>query len=316
MRRSIVIAVLVSVVSIAAAGASLTVQLDYLANANHVPLYFGVEAGVFAARGLTVDLVVPTNVSYPVRLAAERAVDIALTPQINYLMARAEGLPLVAVGVLIDHSLGGLLALGDRGVATLADLAGRPIGYSLAPLEPALWRAMFSCVGLPAEDVDLINIGYSTRNALLAGTVDAIGAFRNVELVLPEIRDRQPVFFAQEDFCVPETYDLVFVANPDVVRDRREDVAAFLDGVAESIRATRENPQAALTALFHSFPELDGEADRLSFEATLPLYANDVRTGDPVVWMDMQHFLVQAGLMPGELPFESLVATDLSTTAP
>jgi putative hydroxymethylpyrimidine transport system substrate-binding protein len=316
MRRSIVMAALVSVVSIVAAGAPLAVQLDYLANANHVPLYFGVEAGLFAARGLTVDLVVPTDASYPVRLAAARTVDLALTPQINYLMARAEGLPLVAVGVLIDHSLGGLLALGDRGVAWLADLAGRPIGYSLAPLEPALWRAMLSCVGVPAEDVDLISIGYNTKSALLAGTVDAIGAFRNVELVLPEIRDRRPVFFAQEDFCVPETYDLVFVANPDVVRERREDVAAFLDGVAEAIRATRENPQAALAALFHAFPELDGEADRLSFEATLPLYADDVRVGDPAVWMEMQRFLVEAGLVPGELPFESLVAVDLLPTGP
>ncbi len=309
-------AILLSAAPLVVAAAPLTVRLDYLANANHVPLYYGVEAGLFAARGLAIDLVVPTDVSEPVRLAATRTVDLALTPQINYLLARAEGLPLVAVGVLIDHSLGGLLALGDQGVASLADLMGRPIGYSLAPLEPALWRAMFSCVGIAPEDVDLVNVGLNTKNALLIGTVGSIGAFRNVEFVLPEIQERDPIFFAQEDFCVPETYDLVFVAHPDVVRERRLDIVAFLDGVAESIRATRGDPWVAFVALTRAFPELDGEADRRSFEATLPLYADDVRLTDPTVWVEMQRFLLGAGLVSEELPFESLVAVALMPALP
>jgi putative hydroxymethylpyrimidine transport system substrate-binding protein len=314
VRRLVVLAVLVGAASSIVAGGPLTVRLDYLANANHVPLYYGVEAGFFAARGLAVDLLVPRDASDPVQLAATRTADLALTPQINYLMARAAGLPLIAVGVLIDHSLGGLLALEDRGVTSLADLAGRPIGYSLAPLEPALWRAMFSCVGIPPKDVDLVYVGFNTKNALLIGTVAAIGAFRNVELVQPEIQDRSPVFFAQEDFCVPETYELVFVANPALVEERREDVARFLDAVDESIRETRENPEAALAALFRAFPELDGEADRQSFEATLPLYAVDAHLTDPTVWMEMQRFLVESGLVAAEIPFESLVLNPESAT--
>jgi putative hydroxymethylpyrimidine transport system substrate-binding protein len=311
--RLLVLLVVVAVASIpACGGTSLIVCLDYLPNPNHVPLYAGLDAGAFAARGLNVDLLVPGNPSDPVKLVAARTVDIALTPQINYLIARAEGLPLVAIGVLIDHSLGGLLAIADRGVTTLADLAGRPIGYSLAPLEPALWRTMLACAGVEDADVDLVNVGFNTVAALLVNSVDAVGAFRNVEAIQVELVGRQPVFFAQEDFCVPETYDLLFVVHPDLVLERRADLAAFLDAVAESVRLTREAPDAALAALFRALPELDDEVDRRSFAATLPLYADDAHLDDPAVWEEVQRFLVDAGLVGSAAPFESLVVTDLA----
>ncbi len=314
--RGLVLALGVVMVAVTASAASLSVRLDYLANANHVPLYFGIESGEFTARSLDVDLLVPTDASDPVRYAAERRVDLALTPQINYLMARAEGIPVIAVGVLIDRSLGGLLALGDQGIASLADLAGRPVGYSLAPLEPALWRTMLASAGIPSDEIDLVNVGLSARSALLTGTVGAIGAFRNVELVLPEIAARQPVFFAQEDYGVPKTYELVFVANSDLASERRAEIAAFLDGVTASVRATREAPQDALGALFHAYPELDDEADRLAFAATLPLYADDARSTDPAVWVEMERFLAASRLIAGELPYESLVDPDLMSTRP
>ncbi len=316
--RLVLVSVLLATFAASAWGspAPLTVCLDYLPNPNHVPLYFALDSGAFAARGLDVDLVVPASASDPAKLAAAHAADIALTPQINYLIARAEGLPLVAVGVLIDHSLGGLLALSDRGIERLSDLAGRPIGYSLAPLEPALWRAMLACAGVDAPAVDLVNVGFNTVTALLAGSVDAIGAFRNVEAIQVELYGHAPVFFPQEAFCVPETYDLVFVAHSDLVRERRADVVAFLDAVEESIGATRRSPDEALATFFHAFPELDDELDRRSFAATLPLYADSVRLDNPTTWADVQRFLVDAGLLGEEAPFESLVAANLFPIGP
>ncbi len=312
--RCVVVAL--SLASLAACAAPLTVCLDYLPNPNHVPLYVALDSGLFAARGLDVDLVVPAGASDPAKLAAVRSADVALTPQINYLIARAEGLPLVAIGVYIDHSLGGLLALGDRGVSSLTDLAGRPIGYSLAPLEPALWTAMFACAGVAPADVDLVNVGYNTVAALLAGSVDAIGAFRNVEAIQVGLYGRTAVFFPQEDFCVPETYDLILVANRDLVAERGADLASFLDAVNESIAATRQAPDAALASFLRFYPELDDELDRRSFAATLPLYAEDVRQTDPTVWSNVQRFLVSVGLLDNEAPFASLVSIDLVSAAP
>jgi putative hydroxymethylpyrimidine transport system substrate-binding protein len=297
--------------SASATGATLRVGLDFFPNPNHVPLYLALEAGSFARAGLDVDLVVPANPSDPVKLTAAGSLDLCLTPQINYLIARSEGLPLIAVGALIDHTLGGLLCLARDGIASLADLAGKRIGYALEPLEPILWRTMLECAGVDAGDVQLINVGYNTVVSLLSGGVDAVGAFRNFEPIEVELLGEPTVFFPQEAYCIPSTYDLLFVANPRVVADRGSELAAFLRVVAEAVDATRSDPAAAFDAFLAAQPDLDDELNRRAFDATLPLYASSVRHDDPAIWEGMVEYLTANGLLAQPMPLETLYVTSL-----
>ena len=285
---------------------ALCVGLDFFVNPNHVPLVVGQQHGYFAEEGLEVEWFVPANPSDPVKLAASRAVDIALTPQINYLIARSEGLPLIAIGALVDHGLGGLLSLKGHGVETIDDLRGRRIGYSLAPLEPILWRTMLGCAGIAEDEIQLINVGYSTMQALLAGNVDAVGAFRNFEPIQAELEGRDPIFFPQEAYCIPATYELILVVHPDLVADRGEELAVFLRALSRGIERTTSEPVAAFAAFLDAYPDLDDELNRRSFEATLPLYADGARHDDADVWSAMRDYLADNGLIGEQLPLEEL----------
>jgi len=284
---------------------SLRISLDFFPNPNHVPLYVAIE------RGLDADLIVPANPSDPVKLAAARTVDVALTPQINYLIARSEGLPLVAIGALVDRNLGGLLAIRDRGIGAIGDFAGRLIGYSLAPLEPILWETMLACEGVSIEEVDLINVGYATVASLLAGSVDAIGAFRTFEPFQLERQGATSVFFAQEEHCVPTTYDVVLVAHPDLLDERAADLRNLLDALADGIAETRAAPGSAFEAFVRANPDLDDELHRRAFEATLPVYATGARHDDPTVWEDLQGYLFDNELVGVELPLHTLYTAEL-----
>jgi len=286
-------------------------SLDFFINPNHVPLVVAQEAGLFAEAGVEVDLFVPANPSDPVKLAASRAVDIALTPQINYLIARSEGLPLVAVGALIDCGLGGLLSLRDHDIEAIEDLRGRQIGYSLAPLEPILWRTMLACAGIGEEDVELVNVGFSTMQALLTGSVDAIGAFRNFEPIQAELEGADPIFFPQEAYCIPETYELIFVVHPDVIAQRSDVLVGFLRAVAEGIERTKSDPAHALEVFLSAHQDLDDELNRRAFEATIPLYAEGAHHDDVSVWSAMHSYLAGHGLIDEQLPIEGLFTSAL-----
>lgn len=292
-------------------GRPLRVSLDFFPNPNHVPLYVATEEELFSDRGLEVELIVPANPSDPVKLAAARTFDIALTPQINYLIARAEGLPLIAVGALIDRSLGGLLALGGDGIASIEDLSGRRIGYSLTPLEPILWESMLDCGGVSIDEVDLINVRYATVAALLSGAVDAIGAFRNFETIQVELRNEEPVFFPQEAYCVPETFDIILVVHPDLIAEREPELRAFLEALSEAIARTREDPASAFSRFLDAQPDLDDELNRRAFDATLPLFAAGLGHDAPEIWTELQSYLRSNGLMSAELPLEGLYTTAL-----
>lgn len=289
----------------------LRVSLDFFVNPNHIPLVVCRELGFFAEEGLEVEWFVPADPSDPVKLAASRAVDVALTPQINYMIARSEGLPLIAIGALIDHGLGGLLSLRQHGVETIDDLRGKRIGYSLTPLEPILWESMLDCGGVSIDEVDLINVRYATVAALLSGAVDAIGAFRNFETIQVELRNEEPVFFPQEAYCVPETFDIILVVHPDLIAEREPELRAFLEALSEAIARTREDPASAFSRFLDAQPDLDDELNRRAFDATLPLFAAGLGHDAPEIWSELQSYLRSNGLMSAELPLEGLYTTAL-----
>lgn len=304
-RRAFVAALLIALLAPSGAAAPVVrLMLDFLPNPNHVPIYAALAQGLF--EGIEVEVLVPGDPSAPARLAAAGAVDVALTPQINHLIARDEGLPLVAIAALIGSPLGGLLSLRSAGIADLADLRGKRVGYSLEPLEPALWRTMLASVGVGAGEVELVNVGVSTLPALLGRHVDAIGAFRNYESIQVALLGEEPVFFPQEGYGVPWTYELVLVASADAVETRGNDLRALVDGLAAGIAFTRAHPEEAFAAFLRAWPELDDELDRQAYAATLPLYADGARHDDPSVWEALQAYLLENEVTVLAFPPEEL----------
>lgn len=289
-----------------ALAAPFRIVLDFYPNPNHVPLVVARERGLFREVGVEVELMVPSDPSAPAKLVALRGAELGLTPQFNYLLARDAGLPLLAVGALIDGGLGGLLALDEAGVRTLADLRGKKIGYSLEPLEPALWRTMLLAAGLGPRDYTLVYTGLATLPALLSGAVAAIGAFRNYEPIAAELSGFTPRFFPQEAYGVPDTYELLFIAHPAVVRERGEEVRAVLRALAEAVRRTREDPDGAFALFLRAYPELDDELNRRSFALTLPLYADGLRHDDRARWLAAEGYLAASGLLRGRFTPEEL----------
>lgn len=311
MKRILWLAVGVALILAMPSLAVVRVSLDFFANPNHIPLYVALDRGYFSDEGIEIDIFVPANPSDPVKLAAARAVEVALTPQINYLIARGEGLPLIAVGALIDHPLGGLVALRGEGIERIDDLAGRRIGYALEPLEPVLWQTVLDCAGADRAAVEMINVGYNTVVALVTGNVDAIGAFRNYEVLQIEELGYDPVFFPQEAFCVPTTYELILVVHPEFIAERREAAASFVRALSHGIDWTLDHPEEALRLFFDRFPDLDDALNRRSFEATLPLYAVGARHDDADVWEILQAYLAVQGLMMNAFPVGELYTPEL-----
>ncbi len=301
--------VLLWVASLGSAGGEFRIVLDFYPNPNHVPLYVAQELGFFRDQGVEVELVVPSDPSAPAKLVAAKAGEMGLTPQINLFLAKDEGLPLIAVGALIDGALGGLLGLREHGVEKLADLKGKRIGYSLEPLEPVLWRTMLASVGLRPGEYELVYTGMSTLPALLSGAVAAIGAFRNYEPLAAELQGFTPVFFPQEDYGVPNTYELVFVVHPELLGKRPAEVRAVLRAIALGVEYVRAHPEESFALFTGVFPELADELNRRSFAVTVPLYAVGLRHDEQGRWEEMQAFLLATGMIARALPLRELYTT-------
>lgn len=303
---AILLAILLATPLPAAAQERLTVLLDWFINPDHAPLILAEARGEFAARGLEVELIAPADPSAPPRLVAARQGDVAVTYQPSLYQQVDEGLPVVRVGTLVGSPLNSLVTLADGPIATLEDLAGATVGYSVGGFEDALLGRMLDSVGLSLDDVTLVNVNFALTPALLSGRVDAvIGAFRNFELTQIRLEGREGRAFLPEEHGVPSYEELIYIVREDRADDAA--VARFLEATAAATGWMKANPEAAEALFFEAEPDIDDALNRQAFVDTLDKFADDPGALDADAYRRFAGFMEAAGLVE-DLP-------DLSTYA-
>ena len=99
--------------------------LDFYVNPDHVGIYEGLDAGTFADAGLDVRPRVPSDPSAPIKQVASGQVDLAISYEPEVILAREQGLDVVAVAALVHGPLTSLISLPEAGIEEPADLAAR-----------------------------------------------------------------------------------------------------------------------------------------------------------------------------------------------
>ena len=307
--RTILLALLLLFPAPAFAADKLTVLLDWYVNPDHAPIIIAQEMGFFAEQGLEVTIVQPANPTDPPKLVAagQAAIGLSYQPQLHLMVD--EGLPLVRVGTLVTAPLNCLLVRDDGSAATLADLKGKKIGYSLAGFEPALLSAMLASAGLAITDVELINVNWSISPSLISKQVDAvIGAFRNFELTQMELAGIKGRCFYPEESGVPAYDELVYVANRGSLGNPL--IRQFLAATEKAANYIVNHQEETWRIFSGTAPELQDELIRRAWVDTLPRLSLQPAALDSGRYARFQDFLVKAGLVKNVHPV-SHFAVDL-----
>lgn len=289
----------------ASAGERLTVLLDWYVNPDHAPLYVALEKGMFAARGLTVELIAPANPNDPPKLVAAGKADIAISYQYQHQVQVDQGLPLVRIATLIATPLNCLVVAADSGIASPAGLKGKKVGYSVGGFETTLLQAMLEREGVKIDEVELVNVNFSLAPSLLSGQVDGVvGAFRNFELNQMMLEKRPGRAFYVEEYGIPAYDELIVVAARDQLADPR--LRAFVDALEEGVRFLVNHPEESW-ALFigNGRGQLDDELNRLAWRDTLTRFALRPGALDRRRYLRFAEFLRQRGMVSAIPPLDS-----------
>jgi len=270
----------------------VTLMLDWFPNPDHVPVYVALEKGFFAAGGLEVELQVPADPNDPLKLVAAGRVDFAVSYQPSVIIARSEGLPILTIGVLIEHPLSTIMYLRESKITKPSDFKGKKVGVSVSPLYDALFEAVAEKGGLRKEDYQLINVGFNLTPALLSKQVDAVvGAFKNYEKIQAELEGAQVDILPLEENGVPDFYELVLITSDSHVSKRSKIVDGFMRGLAQGIEFTLTNPDQAFAIFLDKNPDLRDELNKRAFDATLPYFPKG-QAQSAEKWIVFQDFML------------------------
>ena len=275
----------------------VTLMLDWFPNADHVPLYAAQQTGIFKQHGLDVELLAPADPNDPLKLVAAGKYPFAVNYQPSVTIARSQGLPVKAIGVLVEHPLNTISFLKESGIKTPSDLKGKTIGYAVGPLDVVLFETIARNAGLQKEDYELINIGFNITPSLLSGKIDAvIGAYWNYEINELALEGKDAGYFPLEKHGVPDFYELVFISNDTFLKQHPETAKRLMAAMRQAIQFTKDHPDDALAAYFKANPDVRKALDEKAFRATLPVFAT-TQTQSEAKWTTFAEFALKAGLI-------------------
>lgn len=286
----------------------LGLTLDFYPNPDHAGIYMAQKLGYFDEAGLDLSIHTPSDPAAPIKEVAAGRTDLAISYEPEVLLAREQGLDVVAVGAVVDRPLTSMIWLKKSKIGGIGDLRGKTIATAGIPYQDAYLKTILSRAGLSPSDVDTVNVGYGLLPAIVGGRAQAmLGGFSNVEGVDLRLRGKEPVVTPVDKLGVPTYDELVLVAKRQRLEEDPGSIRLFLAALARGTAAAVKNPGATTKALLEANHDLDPKLTEAEVKATLPLLSVSGRM-DPAAW---NHFI--AWMRENELLSKPLAAAEALT---
>ena len=292
---------------------SVDVVLDWYPNADHAGIFGAISQGYFADHGLDVTTTVPSDAAAALKQVGAGKAPFAISYEPEVMLARSEGIPVVAVGAIVTHPLNSIIVRSDSGIERPKELEGKTVGNTGLPLERPLLRTVVAADGGDPDRVEVQNVGYNLSPALAAGRVDAvIGAYWNIELVELDAQGIDAKAFRVEEYGVPDYDELVVVTGDRFAREHPETVRRFLEALRQGQDWAATDQAGAVDALVSANPDLDRDTVAEQVGLTADLFSppdGGTLAMDPDEWAAFARWMRSTGQLPADADVDGAMTT-------
>ncbi|MCO5315296.1 MAG: ABC transporter substrate-binding protein [Solirubrobacterales bacterium] len=251
---------------------TFSVALDWYPNPDHAGFLVAEEKGYFKDAGLDVSLSSPSDPALPIKLVAAGKADVAISYEPEVLLARQQGLDVVAVASLVDQPLTSMIWLKKSKIKRVRDLKGKTVSTAGIAYQDAYLRTILKRAGLAPGQVKQVSVGQALLPSILSGRAKAtLGPLWNIEGVQLKLEGRKPVINPVDRLGVPTYSELVLVAKGSRLESDPDPVRLFIAALARGTAAAVAEPEAATRAVLNANTALDPKVTEAQVRTTLPL---------------------------------------------
>jgi len=282
---------------------AFSVALDWYPNPDHAGLLVAQDAGYFEDAGLDVSLDAPSDPSLPIKLVAAGKVDLALSYEPEVLLAREQGLDVVAVGAVVNRPLTSMIWLKKSKVKRVADLKGKTVSTAGIAYQQAYLKTILARAGLSENDVKQVSVSQGLVPSIVSGSAQAtLGPFWNIEGIDLKMSGQKPVVNPVDKLGVPTYDELVLVARGETVRDDPDSIRLFMGALARGTAEAAAKPNQATASVMAANDALKPQVTAAQVKATLPILDNKTKSRpygymDSSDWQLFINWMVENGLL-------------------
>jgi ABC-type nitrate/sulfonate/bicarbonate transport system substrate-binding protein len=289
---------------------------------NYVQAYFftALDKGYYEEAGLDVDFVVPESSQTSTKLIGVGRAQLGEVIGIDPIPAIADDIPIRVISTFEPGPNLGLMAIPGE-VDEVSDLAGEQVGVFGQFVYSEVCRPrLLEENGLSPDDVETVDIGFTSVPPLLTGKVAASEGGQEAELVSAGLETGEELnFFSYSDVC--PNLPIEMIGNAGWMEENLEATTAFIEATLRGVKYTMENPTEARDIFIERFPDVvDPQENYDAVQGTFcPLSGDELGVNDQQQWEELIDLAVEGGAVDEELAYEDVVTDaylpdDLPTT--
>jgi NitT/TauT family transport system substrate-binding protein len=283
---------------------AVTLALSYIPDVQFAPYYVAQDKGYFSQEGLEVTFQHGT-IDNMMALVGQGKIGFALASGDEVIQARAGGIPVKTVATQYQKYPVALASLKGKGITTPASLKGKTIGIPGQFGSTYIgFKALLAAGKLTEEDVKVVTIGFTQREALSQSKVDGAMVYSMNEPV--QLARAGVALDILEVSGINNLASVGLITSENTISTNPQVVQKMTRAVQRGIRDTLANPDAAFDSTVKVAPDAMGtnpDLQRQVLKETLKFMVSDSVKGqpygytDPKLWQSSQQFLLETKLI-------------------
>jgi len=248
--------------------------LDWMPNPNHIPLYAGIQKGIFRHHGIDLVIKKMRDPSDSLTYLASGQAELAISYLPHTARSILRGVEVQLVGILVKEPLNALICRQE--VKEAADLNDKVIGYCVDGSTCTFLKTLLHANRIAPKKMH--NVSCDLTSALATGKVDAIyGGFWNIECEHLRLMGVETHSFPLSELGVPSYPELIILAKPQTDQASPLFMASFQDALQKSIDFCISHPEEAFAFYLDCHPDKGDKScqwEKQAWLRTIPTLAD------------------------------------------
>lgn len=283
----------------------VSIRLKWLDQAQFSGYYVADSKGYYEENGLDVKIKPGGPNISPIQMVVNGTDDFGITSGSQIILAREQGVPVVAIAVIYQKSPISIVSLKDKNINNPEDLIDKRVGIVYSDDDEIIFKAL-----LKKEKLEDSNIFTESKtfdlSQLKTGKIDAEVVYENNEIYLLNKEGYSINLIKPRDYGINFYGDTIFTTEKMII-ESPELVDKFIDATIKGWNYAIGNVDYAVDETLIRNPSLSRDHQLYFLNSSIPLIeSGKIGASSGAVWNSMLQTLTEQGLVKKNHLIESI----------
>lgn len=289
--------------------------LDWKAQMEHAGFFVAKAKGFYEEAGIDINILEGTGATTAARVVGNGTYKFGVASGAATVLARSQGIPLVSLAVINQHSPVVVYSLKEKNLTTPQDLIGKRIGVNIGGTKHREFQAFLRKQNISEDQIELMGMSEASPAPLLSGQVDAMLGYTEDQPVTVELRGYTVNRLSLAKHGI-DVYSTNIIANEAFLQENPDLTKRFVQASLKGWEYAIEHPEEAVKAYMAERPESDEAFNHANFKFLIPILQseevekNGIGAQTMERWAHTQDVLFELKLIEKKVDLTKLFSND------